>query len=372
MKVTIKESNKLKNKKPKDWPKVVIIILNWNGWKDTIECLESVFRNAYTNYQVIVIDNGSTDGSMEKIKAWAEGKQKVLTPEPTHYLYHLSHPAVKKPIPYIYYTREEAERDSNLKLEKKITKGWQEQRESNSKELNPTSTYPLVFIQTGENLGFTGGNNVGIRYTIKKDEYDYILLLNNDTVIKLNFLNELVEYYDDSTGICAPIIFKYNDTNKIWSSGGKYNIFLGTYSNIATKIKEKQRETNFITGCCWLIKQKLFKKIGLLDDAYFLYSEDVDFCYRLKQAGYKLKIIPSSSIFHKISKTTGVDSPLMFYYFHRSKLMFIYKNYSGIKKFFYLNLNIAIRYLRIFEYFIKGKKSLSKSIKKALREYKYV
>jgi len=368
----IKELIEVKKQNIQEWPKVSIIILNWNGWKDTIECLESVFRNTHPNYQVIFVDNGSTDGSIEKIKAWADGKQEVLTPEFTHPLYHLSHPPVKKPIPYIYYTREEVEKGGNFELEEKVTKEWQERRKFDSKELNPTSTYPLIFIQTGENLGFAGGNNVGIRYTIKKDEHGYILLLNNDTVINPNFLNELAEYYDDITGICAPIIFKYNDTNKIWSSGGKYNIFLGTYSNIATKIKEKQRETNFITGCCWLIKQKLFKKIGLLDDAYFLYSEDVDFCYRLKQAGYKLKIIPSSSIFHKISKTTGVGSPLMFYYFHRSKLMFIYKNYSGIKKFFYLNLNIAIRYLRIFEYFIKGKKFLSKSIKKALREYKNV
>jgi len=372
MNIKTKESNELKNKKSKEWPKVAIIILNWNGWKDTIECLESVVRNTYSNYQVIVIDNGSTNASMEKIKEWAEGKQEVLTPEPTHPLYHLSHPPVKKPIPYIYYTREEAERGGDIALEEKATKEWQERRKTNSKELNPTPLYPLVLIQTGENLGFAGGNNVGVRYTIKKDEYDYILLLNNDTVINPNFLNELVEYYDDSTGICAPIIFKYNNTNKIWSSGGKYNIFLGTYTNIATLIKEKQRETNFISGCCWLIKQEIFKKIGLLDNTYFLYSEDVDFCYRLKQLGYKLKIIPSSSIFHKISKTTGVDSTLMFYYFHRSKLMFIYKNYSGIKKFFYLNLNIAIRYLRIFEYFIKGKKPLSKSIIKALREYKDV
>jgi len=361
-----------KKKTVQKWPKVAIIILNWNGWKDTIECLESVFRNTYPNYQVILVDNGSTDGSMEKIKAWADGKQKVLTPEFRHPLYHLSHPPLIKPIPYIYHNREEAERGGDIALEEKVTKEWQEQKKSNSKELNPTSVYPLIFIQTGENLGFAGGNNVGIRYTLKKDEYYYILLLNSDTVIKPNFLNELVEYYDNSTGICAPIIFKYYEPNEMWSSGGELNIFTGVYANIATKVKEKQRETNFITGCCWLIKQKLFKKIGLLDDAYFLYSEDVDFCYRLKRAGYKLKIIPSSSIFHKISKTTGVGSPLMFYYFHRSKLMFICKNYNGIKKFFYLNLNIAIRYLRIFECFIKGKKSLSKSIKKALREYKNV
>ena len=157
----VKDSIEIKKEERIKWPKVAIIILNWNGWKDTIECLESVFRNTYPNYQVIIVDNGSTDGSMGKIKKWAEGKQEILTPKPNHPLYHLSHPPVKKPIPYIYYTREEAEKGGNFKLEEKITKEWQKQRKLNSKELNTTSSYPLIFIQTGENLGCAGGNNGG-------------------------------------------------------------------------------------------------------------------------------------------------------------------------------------------------------------------
>ena len=139
-----REISEVKKESVKEWPKVAIIILNWNGWEDTIECLESIFRNTYPNYQVIVVDNGSTNGSIEKMKAWAEGKQEVLTPEPSHPLYYLSHPLVKKPIPYIYYTREEAEGGGNLKLEEKVTKKWQEQKKSNSKELNPTSAYPFL------------------------------------------------------------------------------------------------------------------------------------------------------------------------------------------------------------------------------------
>jgi len=90
-------------------PKVAIIILNWNGWKDTVECLESVFRIDYPNYQVVVVDNGSNDDSVEKIKDWADGRQEVLTPEPTHPLYHLSHAPVQKPIPFIEYDRKTAE-----------------------------------------------------------------------------------------------------------------------------------------------------------------------------------------------------------------------------------------------------------------------
>ena len=112
-----KKSIEIKREKMQDWPKVVIIILNWNGWKDTIECLESVFKNTYPNYQIIVVDNGSTDCSINKIRAWAEGKQEALTLKPSSPLYGLSHPPIKKPIPYICYNREEAEEGGNNKFE---------------------------------------------------------------------------------------------------------------------------------------------------------------------------------------------------------------------------------------------------------------
>ena len=188
-------------KKYKNWPKAGIIILNYNNWQDTIECSESVLRNDYPNYQVIVIDNGSPNNSMKYIKTWAEGRQEVLTPEPSHPLYHLSHPPVKKPIPYIYYTREEAEKGGDFELEEKLTKEWQEQRKSNNKELIPTSPYPLIFIQTGENLGFAGGNNVGMKYTLKRDDFKYVWLLNNDTVIDQNTLTEMIKLAESNEKI---------------------------------------------------------------------------------------------------------------------------------------------------------------------------
>ena len=109
----------------------MIIILNWNGWKDTIECLESVLRNDYPSYQVIVVDNNSPNNSMEHIKAWAEAKQEVLTPELTHPLYHLSHPPVKKPIPYVYYTREQDERSGAVEASQRA-KIWEPAERGNS------------------------------------------------------------------------------------------------------------------------------------------------------------------------------------------------------------------------------------------------
>jgi len=321
-------------------PKVAIIILNWNGWKDTIECLESVFRNTYPNYQVIVIDNGSTDGSMEKIKAWAEGKQAVLTPEPTHPLYHLSRPPVKKSIPYICYTREEAEKGGNFKLEEKVTKEWQEQRKSGGRELNPTSPYPLIFIQTGENLGFAGGNNVGIRYVLKKDNCKYVLLLNNDTVVEEKFLNELIKdtNRNQNVGIIGGKILYYNEPNKIWYAGGKLDLIRGSgYHKNYNRIDKNSKgriKTSFITGCLMLINKELLNADELLFEEYFLYVEDVDFCHIIKKAGFKLCVNLNSKIYHKIKylqkDNIKIASPDSIYYITRNRLLFMTRAQKNI------------------------------------------
>lgn len=158
-------------------PKVYIIILNYNGWYDTIECLESVLRNDYTNYQVIVLDNNSPNNSMEYIRAWADGKIDVWV-KPDNPLRHLSFSPLPKPIPYVCYTREDAEKGGISEIEENARdKGFN----------GITTNYPLIFIQTGENLGFAGGNNVGVRYALAKDDFDSVILLNNDTVIKKEY-----------------------------------------------------------------------------------------------------------------------------------------------------------------------------------------
>jgi len=304
----VKELLKTKDNKIEKWPKVAIIILNWNGWKDTIECLESVFRNTYSNYQVIVVDNGSTDGSIEKIKAWTEGKQKVLTPESTHPLYNLSHPPIKKPIPYIYYTREEAERCGNFKLEEKITKEWQEQRKPNSKELNPTPSYLLIFIQTGENLGFAGGNNVAMKFVLKKSDYDYVWLLNNDTVIDKHALLEMVKLSENNgrIGMVGSKLLFYSTPNIIQSLGivssskikasGKH---IGMLQADGPVFGREIEINYFMLGASLLAKNILLKEVGLLDDKYFMMAEEEDWCIRTLLAHYKLFCSGKSKIWHK-------------------------------------------------------------------------
>ena len=373
MKVKTKESNKLKNKKPKEWPKVAIIILNWNGWKDTIECLESVFRNTYPNYQVIVVDNGSTDGSIEKIKAWADGKQEVLTPEFTHPLYHLSHPPVKKSIPYIYYAREEAEKGGNFELEEKVTREWRGQKKPNSKELNSTSAYPLIFIQTSENLGYAGGNNVGIKYMLYKKNIDYFLLLNNDMIVDKIFLISLfcIPKNNNKIGVVGPKVYSYENFQEFYCAGctiemnilkkgfvfqrGRGKIDRGQYNII--------EEMDYIDGCCLKVNCDVVKTIGLMDERYFLYFEDTDWILRMKHFGWKSLYIPQSIVWHKGSSTMGQNNPLKFYYMTRNKLLLLQKIFKIKFWFFLYPLLLGKAFITIFHLLFFKKKSDNKYVR---------
>lgn len=317
-----REINEVKKKDTLEWPKVAIIILNWNGWKDTIECLESVFRNNYPNYQVIVIDNGSTNGSVEKIKAWADGKQEVLTPEPPHPLYYLSHPAVKKPIPYIYYTCEEAEKGGNFKLEEKVTNEWRGRRKINSTELNPTSSYPLIFIQTGKNLGFAGGNNVGIKYAMVRGNYDYIWLLNNDTVIDKDALAEMVKLgkSNKKVGMIGSKILYYDEPNIIQALGGTKKITWKTTGKHICDFKEDQLKFNndfeikgYIYGASLLVREEVVRIVGIFDENYFMLMEETDWCLRVLKKGWKLFCSSKSKIWHKVSSSTKKGKEKIFF-----------------------------------------------------------
>lgn len=179
-------------------PKVAIIILNWNGWKDTIECLESLYQITYPNYDVIVVDNGSEDDSVERIKEYAESEIKI---ESKFFEYAPSN----KPIKYIEYTREEAEAGGGKE----------------DKIVDLSSIRKMILIKNKQNLGFAGGCNVGIQYALQNGA-DYVLPLNNDTIIKEDFLDGFIgqaSKYPDA-GAIGPKIYFYDEPDKIWFAGG--------------------------------------------------------------------------------------------------------------------------------------------------------
>jgi hypothetical protein len=275
---------------------------------------------------------------MEYIKAWAEGKQENLNPELSHPLYHLSHPSIKKPMPYVSYTREEAEKGGKIEIENAITKQWQEERERNKDNLISTSIYPLIFIQSDENLGFAGANNLAIRYILAKNNCEDIILLNNDTVIKKDTISEIAKArktYGNSA-IYGGRIFYYSSPKFIWYDGGHFNSWLGRASHIQGKLKNDQKpvsQVNFITFSFVLIPANIINNVGLLDESYFMYVEDLDYSYRTVGNKYKLYHIPSSQLWHKIGASNGKEiSEFSSYWYYRNAIKFILRRFKNIKK----------------------------------------
>ena len=267
--------------------KVYIIILNFNGWQDTIECLESVLKSDYGNYQVIVVDNDSPNNSMDYIINWAEGKQEVIYAEDSQ-LKHLSQPFEAKPLEYLLYTKEEA------------LQGGDARKELAYKD-------PLIFIPADENGGFAAGNNIGIRYALAKDDFEYIWLLNNDTVIEKDSLSALLTHamtYD--IGICGSTLMYYHDKDKVQAYGGAVNKFFGTGSHILNK-KEIEKKLDYVVGASFLIQKNVIDEVGLLPEEYFLYYEETDYCFNAKKHGFTLGVALDSVVYHKEGASTGAN-----------------------------------------------------------------
>lgn len=289
--------------------KVYILILNWNGWKDTIECLESVFRLEYPNYQVIVCDNDSGDGSIQKLMAWADGQLQFRVSE-SSLLTSLTSPPISKPVDYVVYNRREAE------LSKGSGKAW-----------------PLTIIQTGGNLGFAGGNNVGLRYIQAIGDGDFVWLLNNDTVVKPDSLTWMVKRMEENprAGICGSFMPYYSDPNRIWTSGGGlYNRWLAKSRSIdvgkqvcqASTREDVEKKMFFVAGASMLVTKGFLNAVGLMSEEYFLYFEEPDWSMR-GMKNYSLAYAPESIVYHKVGAST--ENKVTMYYMFRNQLLFTKK-----------------------------------------------
>lgn len=187
----------------------------------------------------------------------------------------------------------------------------------------------IIFIQNNENLGYSGGNNIGIKNALKEG-VDYVFILNADTVIDKNAISVLVQVADKGEGdILGPkILFK--KTGKIWFAGGifdKANV-IGSHrgvDEVDSGQYEGVEETEYVSGGAIFIKREVLESIGFFDEKYFLYYEDSDFCFRAKKAGFKIVYVPQALVYHENAKSTGLGSPLQDYYITRNRMFFASK-----------------------------------------------
>ncbi|AAK81009.1 hypothetical protein BJV85_000828 [Clostridium acetobutylicum] len=266
---------------------IYIILVNYNNFQDTIECVKSLRKiKNYHNYKVIIVDNDSKNDSVSKIKSFLQD---------------------------------------------------------------------CLLIESKKNLGFAGGNNLGIKYAMKHNA-DYVLLLNNDTVVENDFLDKLLEVHENygNVGIVGGKIYYYYDKNRIWYAGGKINKFTGKTKHIGVnEIDEGQYNnisiTGYVTGCMMLISKGAIEKCGVMDEKYFLYYEETDWNVRIKNAGFKIMYTPLSKIYHKVSSTTGKSDLIMSYYYDRNRYYFVFKNFNWVCK-LSVTLYILVRlYAKLFK-----------------------
>lgn len=290
------------------------MIVNWNGWKDTLLCLESVFRLADdTPFCVIVCDNLSDDDSPEKIESWAKGELKVEKTELAASPVPLK--ISPKPIDFRRLSRAESEKEDYVFA-------------------------PLTLIETGSNLGFAGGNNVGIRYALKNSSITHFWLLNNDTVVDPGALSKLVarQKADERVGMVGSTLLYFDAPEKIQAQGGaRWNAETFTASHLGINLrcesaldqKTVEAEMNYVVGASMLVSRRFIEEIGLMDERYFLYFEEMDWALRSKDK-FKFGYAPESFVFHKVgakigSSHKGQESPLSFYLLNRNRLWIVRK-----------------------------------------------
>ena len=329
--------------------KVSIIILNWNGWKDTIECLESIYKIDYPNYDIIVVDNGSEDESIDMIRKYAAGDLEIES----NFFEFNQH---NKPIKILEYTNIELESLSNMK--------------TRFNNLYPNNIYPnnkLILIKNDHNSGFSEGNNIGMKFSLEILNPDYILLLNNDTVVDKHFLTELISFAnnDPNIGIVGPKVSYYDNPDKIAYIGHNVDLCNGKISNPNVKNGSSLVKIDFVVGCGLLIKKIVIKDIGMLDPNYFLYYEDVDWCLRARNSGYEIVYVPKSKIWHKIP-LEEVRSLNSYYYGNRNSFLLIKKNLNSVNLLScYIRLTFNKSILSLF-LLIKGNKKASFAVFKAI------
>lgn len=280
--------------------KIGIILVNYNGYQLTEECLESLHR-IKDNIKVYVVDNASSDNSYEKLQAYICEKQ------------------------YDYVT----------------------------------------LIKSEKNTGFAGGNNIAIKQALAEG-MDYVILLNNDTVVDKQFVEYLIEPFNTYEDCYASVskIYYESDRNKIWYAGGSFSYNTGKvvhwrYGEEETGAKEDIQKVTFATGCSLCISKECIQNIGLLSEEYFLYDEDTDYCLRILESCHNIYYTPNSIIYHKVNASTKKKKGLIDYYMTRNRIYLIRKFIKKKKFKAYLISELTYLYRCLkgemgFRYFMLG------------------
>jgi GT2 family glycosyltransferase len=252
---------------------ITVVLVNYGGWADTIECLESLLRSTATDYRVVVVDNASTNESVARITAWARGEVDVwVSPGSPHRA--RVHPPVGKPLP--------------LRI---VDRHFNELAES-------ARDAKLTLVAGDENGGFGAGNNLGMAFAVSSGfDRGYFWLLNNDTVIDRDVLGRLGDELNADSGIVGTRLMEYDDPVRTQTMGGG-RLGLFKLRAIPSGGDESSSQPEFVNGASMLLPVSFYLESGGFDEAIFMYQEELDLCLRARALGYPIRL-SEARVFHK-------------------------------------------------------------------------
>lgn len=246
-------------------PAVAIVVLNWNNAQDTLTCLTSLAYLDYSNYRALVVDNGSTDDSIERIKA----------------------------------------------------------------------EFPNIpILEIGANLGYTGGNNAGIRWALANGA-SWVFLLNNDTILATDALSQMIAVgqTDPMIGILGPTIYHAATPNVIQSAGGLLDARWRARHRGQNQLDQGQfsqpTPVDWVSGCALLVRRKMIKQIGLLDEHFFAYQEELEWCIRARRAQWRIMHVPGAHVWHYGVSKEYRPKPYVTYYMVRNRFLLLTRHKAG-------------------------------------------
>jgi GT2 family glycosyltransferase len=247
-------------------PSVIAVILNTNRREDTLECLASLEKNTYSTHKAIVLDNASSDGSVEAIR----------------------------------------------------------------------SAYPGVeIIELTENLGYAGNNNVGIKAALGRGA-DWVFVLNEDTILAPDCLVNLVEVgeSDQQIGIVGPMVYHYDEPDIIQSAGGSLSRYWDSWHVAQNEPDQgqidKPHRVDFISGCGIMVRRAVIDQVGMLDERFFYYKEETEWCLRARRRGWHIIHVPKAKLWHKGVQRDYRPKPYVTYYKTRNRFLMLAKHHAPL------------------------------------------
>ena len=294
--------------------RITIALLNWNNSNETLECLYSLQQITRPQFEVLIVDNGSADDSLFQINTFK----------------------------------------------------------------NRVTDFPLTIIQNSENIGFAGGCNVAIDWAIENNQ-DYILLLNNDTSVKRDFLEKLLqdaEQYND-VAFFVPSIFFQDKPSLLWFGGNSFMQWKKMHQSAISELylkplplNAKPRDIEFASGCAMFCSIPALKDIGGFDEDYFLYWEDVDFSLKAREYGWRIRWVPTSHIYHKVSATTKKQGVAARQYYDMRNFLMMSKKYAPMWMGLYRPAWTGVMLVKqIIKISVRYNSQISKGILRGIRDF---